>query len=128
MAIIFTILGSLSLALGILGIWIPGLPTTVFLLIAAYCYLRGSKKLYNWLRNHEKLGKEIREWEQYKAIRTDRLYTALVSMWTAISFSSLFIFFTFKNIWIIISVIAAGITGTIVLLMLPRRRPEKTKP
>lgn len=49
------IMGTISLILGTVGIFIPILPTTPFLLLASYCYIRSSKKLYNWLINHKVL-------------------------------------------------------------------------
>ncbi|NJK96942.1 MAG: DUF454 domain-containing protein [Bacteroidales bacterium] len=45
-------IGSISLGLGVLGIFIPGLPTTVFLLGAAACYVKSSDRLYNWILEH----------------------------------------------------------------------------
>src|SRR5690554_5566085 len=52
--------GSIFVALGVIGIFIPVLPTTPFLLLAAICYGKGSKKLYTWLMEHRALGKFIR--------------------------------------------------------------------
>lgn len=51
--------GCLSVALGVIGIFLPVMPTTPFLLLAAACFMRTSPKFYNWLVNHPKLGKYI---------------------------------------------------------------------
>ncbi|MDR2840025.1 MAG: YbaN family protein, partial [Paludibacter sp.] len=56
MKLLFIILGLISLALGIIGIFLPLLPTTPFLLLSAALFARGSQRLYNWLINHRVLG------------------------------------------------------------------------
>lgn len=65
---ILTILGLLALGLGILGIFLPILPTTPLLLLAAALFLRSNKGLYDWLLNHPKLGPYIRNFMEYRAI------------------------------------------------------------
>lgn len=62
------ILGTVSLALGIIGIFLPLLPTTPFLLLTAALYFRGSPRLYQWLLNHKCLGPYIRNFRENKAI------------------------------------------------------------
>lgn len=66
--IIYIVLGSLFLGLGAIGIIVPILPTTPFLLLSAYFYLRSSKKLYNWLINHKILGPYVYNYLTYKTI------------------------------------------------------------
>lgn len=68
MKIILTILGLLSLGLGILGIFLPVLPTTPLLLLAAALFLRSNMGLYDWLLNHPKLGPYIRNFMEHKSI------------------------------------------------------------
>lgn len=65
---ILIFLGSLSLLLGVLGIFLPVLPTTPFLLLSAALYLRSSRRLYDWLLSHKHLGPYIRNFQEYKAI------------------------------------------------------------
>lgn len=62
------ILGTITLCLGIIGIILPLLPTTPFLLLSATCYVNSSKRLYDWLINHKVLGIYIRNFIIYKAI------------------------------------------------------------
>lgn len=58
----------LFLTLGIVGIFIPLLPTTPFLLLASACYARSSVRFYNWLMNHARLGPPLRDWKEKKSI------------------------------------------------------------
>ena len=60
--------GWLSLALGIAGIPLPLLPTTPFLLLAAFCFAEGSDRLHDWLVNHVHFGPPIRRWREHRAI------------------------------------------------------------
>ena len=66
--IALVILGVVSLGLGILGIFLPLLPTTPLLLLAAWCFVRSSPRLYDWLLNHPHLGEYIRNFREYNAI------------------------------------------------------------
>ena len=64
----FAALGTLFLMLGIIGIFMPILPTTPFLLLATACYARSSRRFYNWLMNHPAFGPLIVEWRTYRSI------------------------------------------------------------
>jgi uncharacterized membrane protein YbaN (DUF454 family) len=68
MRILLTLFGLITLRLGILGIFLPVLPTTPFLLLSAALFLRGNRGLYDWLLNHRKLGPYISNFMVYKAI------------------------------------------------------------
>jgi len=83
-------LGSLSLGLGVLGIFLPLLPTTVFLLISAACYARSSKRLYDWLLNHKWFGPYIRNWREHKAIPQKSKIIILALLWGTLLVSGLF--------------------------------------
>jgi uncharacterized membrane protein YbaN (DUF454 family) len=62
------IVGSLALLLGIIGIVVPGLPTTPFVLVAAACYARASARFYSWLVHNPTFGPLIREWRLHRGI------------------------------------------------------------
>lgn len=68
MKYILAVLGLIALGLGILGIFLPVLPTTPFLLLAAALFLRSSRSLYDWLLNHPKLGPYISNFMVHKSI------------------------------------------------------------
>lgn len=78
MRIFWLALGWLSIGLGILGIALPLLPTTPFLLLAAYAFSQGSERLHQWLLTHPTLGPPIADWNQHRAIsRRTKLYATL---------------------------------------------------
>ena len=81
---IYIILGSLMLALGAVGIILPVLPTTPFLLLAGFFYLRSSKRLYGWLLRHRILGPYVASYLKYKAIPRKTKISALVLLWSSL--------------------------------------------
>lgn len=68
MRLIYLTVGFLSLALGVVGIVLPLLPTTPFLLLSAFCFARSSEKFHDWLLNHPYFGKSIKHWQEKGAI------------------------------------------------------------
>ena len=71
-------LGWLSVALGVIGAFLPLLPTTPFLLLAAYSFGQGSERLHNWIINHDRFGPPISQWQEHKAIgRRVKIYATL---------------------------------------------------
>jgi uncharacterized membrane protein YbaN (DUF454 family) len=79
--------GWLSVVLGVVGIFLPVLPTTPFLLLAAACFARSSERFYNWLVNHPKLGPWIRDYLEGNGIPLKGKVYAIGLMWVSISFS-----------------------------------------
>lgn len=80
-------IGTISVFLGVLGIFLPLLPTTPFLLLASYCYLRSSKKMYGWIMNHKTFGSYIHNYIEYKAIKKRTRISALIFLWGSLGFS-----------------------------------------
>jgi uncharacterized protein len=74
------ILGLFSLALGLVGVVLPLVPTTPFLLVAAYAFARSSPRLHHWLISHPRFGVHIRNWQQDGAISRGAKQFAIVSM------------------------------------------------
>lgn len=79
--------GTLSVGLGILGMFLPLLPTTPFLLLAAYCYARSSIRFYNWLISNRWCGEYIRNYQEGKGIMRKHKVLAMVLLWLTISYS-----------------------------------------
>ncbi len=87
---LFVVSGFVSLFLAILGIFLPILPTTPFLLLSAYCFARASKKWYDWLLNHKYFGKIIRDYHQRKGVTLGIKIYALSLLWITILISVIF--------------------------------------
>jgi len=107
--ILLIIAGTVSLGLGIVGIAIPLLPTTPFLLLAAACYVRGSTRLYDWLLNSKYLGDYIRNYREKRAIPLRTKVGALLLLWASIGYSALF---AVSMAWVrmLLLLIAVGVT------------------
>ena len=81
------IAGLVSLALGVIGIFLPLLPTTPLLLLAAYCFGRGSERLLRWLLEHPHLGPPIRDWRENRTISRKARILAGLAMVVVIAVS-----------------------------------------
>lgn len=70
----------ISLALGLIGVVLPGLPTVPFILLASFCAARGSRRLHNWLHSHRHFGPMLVEWETHGAISRRAKWLASIMM------------------------------------------------
>jgi hypothetical protein len=102
-------IGTLSVALGFLGIFLPVLPTTPFLLLAAACYIRSSERFYCWLINNRYCGKYIRDYREKKGIPLKLKIYVISLLWITILASIIFIIDP-PVIRILLIVIAVGVT------------------
>jgi uncharacterized membrane protein YbaN (DUF454 family) len=84
---VLLVAGTLCVALGVIGIFLPGLPTTPFLLLAAACYARASGRFYLWLLRNPALGPTIREWRRHRSIPYRTKLVAIALMTTTIGVS-----------------------------------------
>jgi len=109
MKILYIILGTISLALGIIGIFVPLLPTTPFLLLTAALYFKSSPRLYNWLLSHKHLGPYIRNFRENKSIPLQAKIISISLLWGTIAYC---IFFVISILWvqILLFCIAVGVT------------------
>jgi len=113
---LWIIAGSISLALGIIGIFLPLLPTTPFLLLTAACYARGSRRLHNWLLNNKLFGKYIRNYREGKGIPARSKVLALTLLWLTIGFS---IFYVIPILIVQIILLAIAALVSIYIISLP---------
>ena len=121
---ILVVSGTFFLVLGIIGIFIPLLPTTPFLLLAAACYIRGSKKFYNWLIKNRWLGEYIKNYQEGKGIPLNIKIISIMFLWITIIFSIIMIV---SNIFIriILIIIAIGVTIHILTIKTTKKNLEK---
>ena len=97
MKYLFIILGSLALALGVIGIFLPLLPTTPFLLLSATLYVRSSEKLYQWLIHQKYLGSYIRNFREHRAIPLRAKIISVSMVWITLTYCAITIS---EQIWI----------------------------
>jgi uncharacterized membrane protein YbaN (DUF454 family) len=79
--------GWLSLALGFVGIFLPLLPTTPFVLLAAFFFSKGSKRLHRWLREHPRFGRYVRDWEEEQVIPPVGKYAGTIMMVPSVGYA-----------------------------------------
>jgi uncharacterized membrane protein YbaN (DUF454 family) len=85
---LFLVAGTFSLALGAIGIFLPILPTTPFLLISAACFLRSSQRMHNWLLDNRWFGEYIKNYQEGRGIPYKTKIVTLVFLWAAILYSA----------------------------------------
>ncbi|MDO4462848.1 MAG: YbaN family protein, partial [Bacteroidia bacterium] len=78
---ILAFFGILSLVLGVIGMFLPVLPTTPFLLLSSYLFMKSSNRLYNWLMNHRILGPYIQDFMLHKTIPLHTKVVAITMLW-----------------------------------------------
>jgi uncharacterized protein len=114
-------LGMLCVFLGILGIFLPVLPTTPFLLLAAYLFARSSDRFLHWLLENRWFGRYIRNYREGRGIPAREKAISLTMLWLTILFSSFYVI----EIWPVRLLLFAIATGvTIHLLRVKTYRPE----
>ena len=114
----FVAAGFACVALGALGIFVPLLPTTPFMLVAAACFARGSRRFHDWLLANRTFGPLIHEWRCHRAIprRTKIAAIALMAVTLAVS-----IVFFVKPAWLRIALALFGLALAIRLYRIPSR-------
>ena len=111
--------GSVSLLLGLIGVLLPGLPTTPFVLLAAACYAKASPRLHAALLQHRLTGPLLRDWEKHRSLTRRTKTIAVVSMLVMVSFS----IWSFRHRWIAQAVLVVlGAIGAWVVLRIPTRK------
>ena len=109
---LFVFLGTLSFCIGVIGVFVPGLPTTPFLLLAASLYVRSSDKLYRKLISNKYFGSYIIEYRANKGLSKKVKLYAIAAMWLMICISC---FFFYSDLIIKLVVVIVGLIGTIVM-------------
>ncbi|WP_443190809.1 YbaN family protein [Pseudomonas indica] len=104
--------GWLCIVLGVIGIFLPVLPTTPFLLLAAACFVRSSRRFYLWLVTHPRLGPWIRDYLDGQGIPLKGKVYAIGLMWVSIGFSCYLV----PMIWARVFMLSSAVLVTLYIL------------
>ena len=115
--IVLVLVGFASLSLGVLGVFLPLLPTTPFVLLAAFAFANSSEKMHQWLLDHNVFGPLIDDWRSYGSISRTAKVASVISMLAILAVS------WWLNVptWIII--VQAHILGGVLIFILSRPLP-----
>lgn len=108
--------GTILLFLGAIGIFLPILPTTPFLLLAAACYMRSSERLHKWLLGNRWFGEYIKNYQAGRGIPMKSKLIALGMLWAAILYSTFFVVDEILFAQVALVLVAAGVTVHLVRL------------
>ena len=118
------IAGLFFTAIGIIGIFVPILPTTPFLLLAAACFIRSSDRLYNWLISNRVFGRYLKNYMEKKGIPLGVKIFTILLLWITILIS---VIFFVRIIWVDILLVIIAVGVTIHLIMIRTFRSSELK-
>jgi hypothetical protein len=104
--------GSVSLALAVLGVFLPLLPTTPFLLLASACYVRSSERLHGWLMGNRLLGGYIRNFKERRGVPVRAKVVTIVLLWLPLLYSV----YRLDLFWVELLLVLMGVTWTVVII------------
>ena len=113
------ILGWLCVGAGFIGIFVPGIPTTIFLIIALWAFARSSEKFHTWLLNHPRFGPILRNWESHKVVPKKAKFTMVILQILVV----IMIQYTFNNLFITIALATVLIIVAWYVISLPNKVP-----
>ncbi|MDR2359595.1 MAG: YbaN family protein [Prevotellaceae bacterium] len=104
--------GMCSVALGVLGMFLPLLPTVPFLLLASFCFAKSSPVWQEKILHHPFIGKPLREWLQYRGIRKKGKICSLLFLWAGILISVYFV----AILWVRVALLIVAVSVTLHIL------------
>ncbi|MEG0795920.1 MAG: YbaN family protein [Odoribacter sp.] len=113
--IIFILIGTIALILGIVGIFVPGLPTTPFLLLSSWLFYKSSKRMHTYLHRSKYLGKYIRRYQAREGVSYLSKFISIACMWTMIMISA---FCILEDLYVRILLLILGGIGTYCVLFI----------
>ena len=120
--LLFGVIGWCAAALAIAGVVVPGLPTTVFVLIASYSFARSSPRFARWLREHPWLGPRLDRYASAAGMPPSAKRAALAAMWTAVLISSMLLAAVRPTVALV--VVGLAVIGTLFIVFAVRTAPE----
>ncbi len=115
----YLISGFLLVAIGVIGIFLPILPTTIFLILASACFVKSSPKANEWLRNNKYLGQYLKNYQDGTGLTIKSKIFTLIFLWSSILFSAYYLTEEF-SIRIILLAIAVGVSIHIITIKTKR--------
>lgn len=120
--LLYATIGWWAVGFAIAGTLLPGVPTTVFVLVAAWCFSRSSQRFELWLRHHRLLGPALRRIAPGGGMPASAKRAALMAMWTAIAISSALLASVH---WLApVATVGLGVIGTLSILFAVRTADE----
>ena len=112
-------LGTVFVGLGVLGMFLPLVPTTIFLLLAAYCYSRSSERFHEWLLTNRWCGRYIKDYQEGKGMSAAHKVRTIFLLWGSIGFS---IWLVGGRLWLslLLAAIAIGVTAHVLWIRTAR--------
>lgn len=115
MKLALNIVGGLAVVLAVLGIFLPLLPTTPFLLLASACFARGSERLHRWLLTHGVFGEYLGNFEEGRGLPARAKVLALTMMCSSLAYAA----WRYEQLWLRLLLLAIGTGVSLYLLRLP---------
>ena len=113
MRAVYFLLGWVFFGLGAVGAVVPGLPTTVFMLLAVWAFSKSSKRFHDWLYGHKLFGPPIQQWHTHRVIPRKAKWLSIVTMTGSFTY---LVFFTEVNVWIKLTVALVMLYGAVFIL------------
>ena len=121
--IILITIGWLSVGLAFVGTFVPGIPTTIFLIIALWAFAKSSKKFHSWLLNHKRFGPILQNWESHKIVpRNAKILMVILQISAVIIFH-----YSLQNIYLTVLLTITLIFVARYVLSLPSELPVNEK-
>ena len=121
--VLYISIGILSVCLGIIGIFVPGLPTTPFLLLSSWLFYKSSKRMHDFLHRSKWLGDYTRRYESKQGVSWTSKLISIGCMWTMISISA---FVVLENWHFRILLLVLGLIGTVsVIFIVPTSKKDR---
>tara|TARA_B100001778_G_C18557885_1_gene616316 strand:- start:586 stop:1056 length:471 start_codon:yes stop_codon:yes gene_type:complete len=117
--LVWFILGFIIMVIGLIGIVVPGLPTTPLMILAAACYAKSSQKFYDWIINNKLFGHHVKNYREGKGIPKKSKPVILGTLWVFVLFAVLIAIPDSAPPVSKITVLVLAVIGTIVIVRIP---------
>ena len=121
--IILITIGWFCVGMAFIGVFVPGIPTTIFLIVALWAFARSSKKFHSWLLNHKRFGPILQNWESHKVVpRNAKILMVILQISAVIIFH-----YSLQNVYLTVLLIITLIFVARYVLSLPSELPINEK-